>query len=98
MTLQNILAGAAVGILTGVFYFGLLWLTVKRLPDSPRPTILVLSSFLGRSALAVGALYIVLTITDIIGLLAAVGTFVITKMTIVGIVKSQRGMESTPEV
>ncbi|MBN2365353.1 MAG: ATP synthase subunit I [Calditrichaeota bacterium] len=36
------------GIILGLFYFGILWLTIKNLPNSDHPTILAAGSFLGR--------------------------------------------------
>jgi F1F0 ATPase subunit 2 len=43
----------------GIFYFGGLWLTVKRLPDSRRRISLVVGSFLGRNAVCFGALVLI---------------------------------------
>lgn len=36
------------GLLMGLFFFGGLWLSVKRLPDSRHPMLLILGSFLVR--------------------------------------------------
>jgi F1F0 ATPase subunit 2 len=36
------------GLLLGLFYFGGLWLTVRRLPSSKRPGMLMLGSFTAR--------------------------------------------------
>ncbi len=47
-----LVAGAAVG----VFYFGGLWLTVRRIARSPRPVLLTFGSFLARGAVAVGVM------------------------------------------
>ena len=41
------------GAVLSAFYFGGLWLTVKRLPQSRQPTLLSLSSFAARSLVAV---------------------------------------------
>ncbi len=54
-----ILAGIA-GVGLGLFYFGGLWLTVRRLPDSDWPALLFLGSFVGRTALTVLGFYLVM--------------------------------------
>jgi F1F0 ATPase subunit 2 len=47
-----------VGIGMGIFYFGGLWLTVKRLPASQCPALLALSSFVGRMTVVIGTFFI----------------------------------------
>jgi F1F0 ATPase subunit 2 len=54
-----VLAGAA-GAGLGIFYFGGLWLTVRRLPNSGRPALLFLGSFAGRTTLALLGFYLVM--------------------------------------
>jgi F1F0 ATPase subunit 2 len=54
-----VLAGAA-GVGLGLFYFGGLWLTVRRLPDSSRPALLFVGSFAGRTALTLLGFYLVM--------------------------------------
>lgn len=49
----------AAGMGLGLFYFGGLWLTVRRLPDSGGPA-LVLGSFVGRTALTLLGFYFVM--------------------------------------
>lgn len=46
------------GALIGLFYFGGLWLTVRRLPVAPRPQLLLLGSFFLRLNLSLAALYL----------------------------------------
>lgn len=46
----------AVGLVLGVFYFGGLWLTMKRLPGSSHPVLLLLLSYFGRVAVMMCAL------------------------------------------
>ena len=41
------------GFILGIVFFGGLWITVRRLPNSPHPAMLTLASFWGRSALVV---------------------------------------------
>jgi F1F0 ATPase subunit 2 len=53
--LASLLAGVAVGL----FYFGGLWWTVRRLPVSRRPALLTLSSYLIRVTAAVGAIFVI---------------------------------------
>lgn len=51
----SVLAGAAVG----VFYFGGLYLTVRRVLSSPRPHLLTLGSFVVRSGIAVTVVFLI---------------------------------------
>ncbi|MBW2036981.1 MAG: ATP synthase subunit I [Deltaproteobacteria bacterium] len=50
----------AAGIGLGFFYFGGLWLTVRRLPEVQRPTLLSLCSFIGRLGLTMVGFYFVM--------------------------------------
>lgn len=52
-----VLAG---GMLTGVFYFGGLWLTVRRLISVQRPALLMLASFTVRTAIALALFYAIM--------------------------------------
>lgn len=52
----SFLAGCALG----VFYFGGLWLTVRRLAAAKRPALLLAGSFLLRIGLLLPALYVVM--------------------------------------
>ena len=51
--LWAIAVSAAVGIAMGGSYFGGLWFTVRRMPESQRPMLLLLGSFAIRGALTV---------------------------------------------
>ena len=51
----SLLAGMAIGL----FYFGGLWWTVRRLPDVRRPALWTLSSYLIRMGAGVGAIFLV---------------------------------------
>ncbi len=53
--LGSLLAGMAVGL----FYFGGLWWTVRRLPAVRRPAMWILSSYLIRITVCVGAMFLV---------------------------------------
>ena len=57
--LPLILALAA-GIVLGTFYFGGLWLTVRRLPTAQRPALLSLLSFFVRLAVVLFGFYFVM--------------------------------------
>ena len=48
------------GVGLGLFYFGGLWLTVRRLPDSRGPALLFLGSFVGRTALTLLGFFFVM--------------------------------------
>lgn len=48
------------GVGLGLFYFGGLWLTVRRLPTCRWPIPMVLASFVGRTAVAVISFYFVM--------------------------------------
>lgn len=50
----------AAGAVLGAAYFGLLWLTVRAVPHSKNPVVLVFGSLLARLALAVGVFYVVM--------------------------------------
>lgn len=47
------------GLAIGVFYFGGLWLTILRVMQSPYAALWALTSFVARSAIAVGGFYFV---------------------------------------
>lgn len=76
-----LLAGAA-GVGLGALYFGGLWMTVRALPHSGRPVVLIAGSFLARMALIAGGFY------PILGagwdrLLACLAGFVLVRLVIV---------------
>ncbi len=54
--LVSFLAGAVLGL----FYFGLLWLTVRRIAVSRSPGLLVLGSLVGRLAVVISAFFLVM--------------------------------------
>lgn len=57
--LDLILCGGA-GILLGAAFFGGLWLTVRRLPDSPAPALLALGSLLLRMTVLLAGLFLLM--------------------------------------
>jgi F1F0 ATPase subunit 2 len=56
----GLLSSLIVGIGLGIFYFAGLWLTVKRLPGSQSPALLVLGSFFGRMVVVLPGFYLVM--------------------------------------
>jgi F1F0 ATPase subunit 2 len=54
-----VLAWAA-GTGLGLFYFGGLWLTIQQLPFSGGPALLLVGSFVGRTALTLVGFYLVM--------------------------------------
>jgi len=49
----------AIGVVLGIFYFGGLWLTLKKLPSSGNPYFLTLGSFFGRTVISLFGFYLV---------------------------------------
>lgn len=70
------------GAALGIFYFGGLWLTVRRLPHFNQPSLLALGSFLGRSAVCLFGFYIA-SGNGFEWLTLSLAGFVLTKMVLV---------------
>jgi F1F0 ATPase subunit 2 len=73
---------AAAGGLLGSVYFGGLWLTVRRLPDTGHPAALVLASFVLRAAL-VAAGFVWLLAGDPLRLVAVLAGFLAIRVLLV---------------
>lgn len=58
--LLPLMLALAAGIGLGIFYFGGLWLTVRRLPTARWPAFLSLSSFFGRLSVVLFGFYLVM--------------------------------------
>ncbi len=71
------------GIALGVFYFGGLWLTLKRLPYTQQPVLLTVGSFFGRTAVCLSCFYLVIRITHLEGLLLSLAGFISMKLVLV---------------
>lgn len=54
-----IILSLAIGAGLGIFYFGGLWLTLKKLPSSGNPYFLTLGSFFGRTVLSLSVFYLI---------------------------------------
>lgn len=58
--LLPLILALAAGIGLGVFYFGGLWLTVRRLPTAQHPALLSLLSFFARLGIVLSGFYLVM--------------------------------------
>ncbi len=56
----NLSLSALAGLLLGLFYFGGLWLTVRKIPGSGNPGILMLGSFVVRLLVTLCGMYLVM--------------------------------------
>lgn len=54
----QLLSALAAGGAVGLFYFGGLWLTVRRIPGASRPQLLLIGSLFLRLAISLGAIYL----------------------------------------
>jgi F1F0 ATPase subunit 2 len=69
------------GGLVGLFYFGGLWLTLRWLTQVSAPALLIMGSFMLRTAVAVTAFYLIAA--DWTRLLAAVAGFLLARVILV---------------
>lgn len=81
------------GVFLGTFYFGGLWLTIKRLPCSPQPALLSLASFFARSLVCILGFYLIIG-SGIQALLLCLAGFVLTKIALVRRLSPQTRMEA----
>lgn len=77
------------GFVVGVFYFGLMWLTISRIQQSRSPAILLLVSYAGRLAIAVGVFYRVAS-GDGRRLVAALVGFIIARWLTIAFVRREQ--------
>jgi F1F0 ATPase subunit 2 len=70
------------GVVTGLFYFGGLWLTLQQLPTARRPGLLILISFVGRAAVTL-LIFIFLMGGAWPRLLAALAGFLLARLALV---------------
>ncbi len=73
----------ASGIGLGIFYFGGLWLTLKRLPSTQQPVLLTLGSFFGRSAVCLFSFYLIAGVGHLEGLMLSLAGFISAKLVLV---------------
>lgn len=64
------------GIILGLFYYGALWLTVRRITRFSRPTLAIGTSFVLRAAIVVAAFYGLMR-GDCCNLLAVLAGFIV---------------------
>lgn len=86
------------GSLLGVFFFGGLWWTVHRLPQSKSPALLALASFVIRTAAVLGVFYLILSELSGIAwprMAAALVGFILSRVITVSQVRP-RGRSSAP--
>jgi F1F0 ATPase subunit 2 len=74
--------GFFLGVCLGVFFFGGLWLTTRRLQSCRQPALLTLGSFIGRSVICLLGFYLALG-RGLTALLLSLMGFVLTKIIIV---------------
>ncbi len=60
MNIPWIIAAFVIGAVLGAFYFGGLWLTVRRITRARQPALLIFTSFLMRTGIVLLGLYLVM--------------------------------------
>lgn len=55
----SLVSSLITGLVLGIFYFGGLWLTIRRLPETRRPALLALGSLGGRLGVTLLVVYLV---------------------------------------
>jgi F1F0 ATPase subunit 2 len=81
--LTGLVAGFIGGVLLGALFFGGLWLTARRLVESPRPGLLLLGSYLLRLALVGVGFYGVLRTWGTPAVFAALLGLLVTRVLLV---------------
>ncbi len=56
----SLVLSAIGGAIIGGFYFGVMWLTVRRLPQARRPAVFILGGFIVRLVVALVGLYLIM--------------------------------------
>lgn len=90
MNLTDILFSLSSGMLLGLFYFGLLWVTVRSLNSLRRPALYVALSFFARTAVCIFGFYLVMQ-TDWRQLLIALLGFILMRKAMVRQYGAARG-------
>jgi F1F0 ATPase subunit 2 len=57
---MRILLAIAAGVSIGIFFYGCLWITVRRLMTSKHPVLLTFGSFWGRTVIALAGFFFVM--------------------------------------
>ncbi|MGR9099662.1 MAG: N-ATPase subunit AtpR [Gammaproteobacteria bacterium] len=84
------------GMILGIFYFGVLWLTVRRLTRYQHPSLWFVASFLFRNAVAAAGFYLVMA-GDWRRLFAALAGFILIRVVIVRRVGGKTAMAQSKE-
>ncbi len=84
------------GAVLGVFFFGGLWLTLRQLPKTKQPMLLVFGSLLGRSIITVAGFYWVMG-GSWQRLLAAAAGFILMRQLLIRRVQRQTPQPMTTE-
>lgn len=83
LAMGDVLPSAVAGTVIGALFFGGLWLTVRRIPRSRHPALLVLASLLLRLALAGAGFYWVMD-GSAVRLLSALAGFLAVRWVLTG--------------
>jgi len=86
-----LMVGLAAGMVLGIFFFGGLWLTLRKLPDAKNPVVLTLGSFFVRVAVSVSGFYLAVRAGGLEGLLACLAGFMLVKFALVNRLRSGGG-------
>ena len=86
---MHLVLAVLAGLVLGAFFFGGLWRTVKRSMVSAQPALLILGSFLVRTAVAVGGFYLVVQ-GGWQSLLACMGGFLVARVLVTRVIGAQQ--------
>ncbi len=85
---MDLVLAVLAGLVLGGFFFGGLWWTVKRSMVSPQPALLIMGSFLLRTAVAVGGFYLAVR-GGWQSLLACMGGFLVARVLVTRIIEAR---------
>jgi len=87
MEALQLIVGFCVGALAGIFYFGGLWFTLRRLPRARHPIVLALGSLVLRTGIAVTVFVLMVRGGRWQRLLLCVAGFVVARLVLVGVLR-----------
>ena len=87
MEALQLIVGFCVGAVVGIFYFGGLWFTLRRLPPARHPIVLALGSLVLRTGIAVAVLVLMVRGGRWQRLLLCVAGFVVARLVLVGVLR-----------
>lgn len=94
--MEILLVALVAGMLTGIVFFGGLWLTLKKWKDSPKAGLWFFISFLLRSIITLGLFYWV-SAGDWKRFLACLAGFILSRVIITRVIKSEKKMHFQKE-